>query len=284
MKLIAMCSMIVDHTGVVLFPHMIDAQTYIWMRAVGRIAFPVYAFLIVNGYRKTHDVKRYLTRLIAFAVISQIPFTLTAHALCFSDAGLSIALRARWFVCLIFILVTCVGWYTAVRSDWSVLWVLFAMTLAVLQVEYRGVQIIGGKLNVFYTLALALALIALLDAVSKQERDILRLLMQALALFGAFFLIRDNADYRTLGAALIVSIWIARGSLFSQAGVIILWCVVEYLVETHPIVHFLFAISSLAPILLYNGKQGRPLKLMFYAVYPLHLMLLAALNIACTLE
>jgi hypothetical protein len=91
-------------------------------------------------------------------------------------------------------------------------------------------------------------------------------------------------DYRTLGAALIFAIWIARDSRFSQAAVIALWCVAEYILDRgptpHPLSHFFFAISSLIPILLYSGRQGKPLKLGFYAVYPLHLLILGVMNIA----
>ena len=72
MKILAVVSMLIDHTAIFLFPRFIDASVYTVMRAIGRFAFPVFAYLIVNGYEKTRDVKRYLTRLLAFAVISQI--------------------------------------------------------------------------------------------------------------------------------------------------------------------------------------------------------------------
>ena len=60
MKLIAMVSMVTDHTAVFLYPHFIDKSLYEALRAVGRLAFPIYAYLIVNGYQKTSSVKRYL--------------------------------------------------------------------------------------------------------------------------------------------------------------------------------------------------------------------------------
>ena len=73
MKLIAVASMLADHLGTYLYPAYISKDVYLWLRAAGRLAFPLFAFLIVNGYEKTHDVKRYLTRLVAFAVISTSP-------------------------------------------------------------------------------------------------------------------------------------------------------------------------------------------------------------------
>ena len=278
-KLLAIVSMLIDHLGCYLRHRLlISSDVYSVVRSIGRFAFPVYAFLIVNGYQKTHDVKRYLTRLIAFAVISQIPYAMF-HNIYYTlpDEGLVLELGSRWFVCLIFILVAGVAWFTAVRADWSVIWPVLALAMAVLRVEYRGVVILGKDLNVFYTLALGLALIALLDAVMREERDYVKLLMQAVALFGAAFLIQDNADYGLLGAALIVSIWIARDTVLSQAGIIALWCVVKFLIYGNGMSRFIGGICCLIPVFLYNGKLGRPLKLGFYAVYPAHLVILAAL-------
>ena len=283
MKLLAVCSMLIDHTAVFLYPHFIGKPVYEWMRAFGRLGFPIFAFLIVNGYQKTHDVKRYLTRLIAFAAISQIPYVLALQANRYPDGVTAVALGHRWFVCAIFIFVVCAAWFGAVRMDASVIWPLLALPLAVLRVQYAGVRILGAKMNVFYTLSLSLAVIAFLDAAMKPERDWVKLLMQALGLFGAFFLIRDNVDYGSMGVALILSLWLARGSRYSQAAVIVLWSVVEYIVPGHPITHFIFACLSIVPVLLYKGRQGPPLKLAFYAVYPVHLAVLGALTVYFTL-
>ena len=70
LKLIAVISMTIDHTGCILFSEQL------WMSYIGRLAFPIYAFLIVQGYIHTHDVKKYLIRLGLFALISEIPFNL----------------------------------------------------------------------------------------------------------------------------------------------------------------------------------------------------------------
>lgn len=279
MKLLAVCSMLVDHTAIFLYPHFIAKEPYVWLRGAGRLAFPIFAFLIVNGYQKTHDVKRYLTRLVAFAAISQIPYTLVDRIVPIPEAVTDVSLGARWFVCVILIAVVCAAWLGTVRADGTVLWPLLALTLAMLRVRYAGIHILDSDVNVFYTLSLGLSLIALADACMKPQRDWVKLLLQALALFSAFFLIRDNMDYRTLGVALIFSIWLARGSRFSQAAVILLWCVVEYIVAGNPIGHFVIAALSVVPVLLYKGRQGPPLKMAFYVLYPLHMAILGALRV-----
>lgn len=82
LKWIAVISMLIDHTAEVLINHNaaltdpIWAQIYVLMRGIGRIAFPIYAFLLVEGFLHTRDVKKYLVRMLTFAVVSEIPFDL----------------------------------------------------------------------------------------------------------------------------------------------------------------------------------------------------------------
>lgn len=70
LKLIAMLTMVCDHVGDIFFP---GAP---WMRVIGRIAMPIFAFCIAEGYHYTHDRRKYLLRLGVFAVISELPFDL----------------------------------------------------------------------------------------------------------------------------------------------------------------------------------------------------------------
>ena len=81
LKTIAMIFMFIDHLAYVMIErgvglggnfYMIDRI----MRGMGRIAFPIFCFTIVEGFQRTSDVRAYLKRLIIFALISEIPFDL----------------------------------------------------------------------------------------------------------------------------------------------------------------------------------------------------------------
>ena len=70
LKLIACVTMLIDHVGAVLFPQ------YISLRVIGRIAFPIYCFLLAEGVFYTKSPKRYAMRLGVGAVLSELPFDL----------------------------------------------------------------------------------------------------------------------------------------------------------------------------------------------------------------
>lgn len=73
LKIIAITSMLIDHIGSVLLPD------YNILRIIGRLSFPIFAFLVVEGYFHTRDVKKYLQRLFVFGVISEPFFDYTLH-------------------------------------------------------------------------------------------------------------------------------------------------------------------------------------------------------------
>lgn len=70
LKIIALVTMIIDHYGAIFEGHV---HMY---RIIGRIAFPIYCFLLTEGYFHTKDVKKYALRLFIFALISELPFDL----------------------------------------------------------------------------------------------------------------------------------------------------------------------------------------------------------------
>ncbi|HWT26306.1 MAG TPA: TraX family protein, partial [Mobilitalea sp.] len=77
LKMVAIIAMLIDHTAAVLVPQ--GSVYYIPMRCIGRLAFPIFCYLIVEGFNHTSNVKKYIIRLGLFALISEIPFDLAFY-------------------------------------------------------------------------------------------------------------------------------------------------------------------------------------------------------------
>lgn len=70
LKIIAITAMIIDHIGFAFFPYNPI------FRVIGRLAMPIFAFGISTGYQHTSNLKKYLERILIFALISQAPYSL----------------------------------------------------------------------------------------------------------------------------------------------------------------------------------------------------------------
>lgn len=70
LKLIAIITMTIDHIGIFFYPE------YEVLRIIGRIAFPIFGYLLILGVESTRDTRAYFLRLMVFAAISQIPYFL----------------------------------------------------------------------------------------------------------------------------------------------------------------------------------------------------------------
>ncbi len=79
LKIIAIISMLCDHSGDAFIGGLSP------FNIIGRIAFPIFAFQLVIGYKNTSNFKKYMTRLVIFALISQIPFYIFTHDVIHND-------------------------------------------------------------------------------------------------------------------------------------------------------------------------------------------------------
>lgn len=97
-KIIAMASMMIDHLGAFILLPWLQAgngqanietwsMLYTISRSVGRLAFPLFCFLIVEGFIHTRNVQKYMLRLGIFALLSEIPFDLARSHMLFDFSG-----------------------------------------------------------------------------------------------------------------------------------------------------------------------------------------------------
>ena len=77
LHILAMALMLMDHLWATLLP----AQD--WLTCAGRLAFPIFAFMAVEGYFHTHSFQKYALRMLLFAVLSEGPFDLMYGGTCF---------------------------------------------------------------------------------------------------------------------------------------------------------------------------------------------------------
>ena len=272
-KLLALVTMVIDHSAYYLYgSSLIGHGLYFAMRTAGRIAFPLYAFLLVNGFEKTSDRGKYLSRLVLFAAVSQLPYTVVFSYENYSLSAVSgFALLWPWYVIVPAALAVCAVWYFCVRRDASVISLAAAFALAVVKLSAGGVCLLGFETNVFYTLAVSLAGMSVLAMLANRPANI----GQTLACLAAFIIcalcILPHSDYGWYGFALMMLLWMSRRSKPMQAAVLLLWSYAEYDVYIHNWAYFAAAALAVIPVLLYNGRRGRPVKLFFYMIYPLHL-------------
>lgn len=99
LKLIAVVSMVIDHAAMVFLAENAQANTplvlimgfsislYQILRYIGRVAFPIFCFLLVEGYKHTRDKGKYLKNLLLFAIISELPWRLAHGDILYSSTN-----------------------------------------------------------------------------------------------------------------------------------------------------------------------------------------------------
>ena len=66
LKMIAVVSMTVDHIGHILFPQIL------WLRMIGRLAFPIFAYMIAQGCQHTRSMGKYFASMAGTALLCQL--------------------------------------------------------------------------------------------------------------------------------------------------------------------------------------------------------------------
>lgn len=211
LKLLALTTMIIDHYGAIFQPGDLT------FRLIGRLAFPIYCFLLVEGFFHTKDVKKYSIRLLAFAFISELPF------------------------------------------DYA----------------FFG-DIYWGHQNIFFTLFIGLQAMALLQKCRDGNYSI-KLLIGLGAAFTATVL---STDYAYIGVIYILAFYYTNGiPVLKRLTIVAAIMFLTNMIGSSGLQQY--SLLAMIPLMMYNGNPGvknKVLQIIFYAAYPLHLLIFAMFN------
>jgi len=214
------------------------------------VTFPIMAFFVVEGFRRTRNIKRYMFRLLIFAVIAQVPYMLA-----FGVLQLNIV-----FTILLGLLCLCLHEKLYVEKGKKALFVI--IFIAILIVATFVIEFEGG---------LAGLLMIFLYKVIKDE---MKRRTVPLIVWGGFMVI--STLITTAGFALAETVGMDMSKMLLEVGRLgeYMNMMMHYL--TIPIGTFL-----IIPLLrAYNGQLGRRAKYLFYSFYPLHFVVLVIIGVA----
>ena len=253
-KLIAIITMFCDHSGDAILGH------YSILNIIGRIAFPLFCFQIVIGYKHTRNVKKYLLRLFLFGLISQIPFSLFTYSYIGRFDLLNVYFTLALGLLAIYVLDTLPKKYKIIAVVFDIILMAIA-ELAQTDYGWFGVCLIIC-IYLFYNdkhaksdsnnVASGTSANSIPEAVCKTSEN-------------AITYFNNNILFAIVFLALLIikfSNYFVVSSYYSYLGIM------QILGTFFPIIF----------MLLYNGKKGPSMKYVFYAFYPVHLLILVAIH------
>lgn len=251
LKIMAVATMLIDHIGAIFENKLyaalpfLNADGFEILRVIGRIAFPLFAFMIAEGAGKTKSIYKYLGRLLAFAFVSEVPFQLAVnHPATFRDLVFS---DHRNVFFTLFLGLLCIFIYEKLR-------------------EYK-----------LEFLAFAALFIAAWAAESLIKSDYGAAGVLAIFLFYIFLHAPKAVRYAGIAlTVLFLSLMFAFDPYVQQAVTVSGRRVHLYHMDVSARVNFteLYALFSLPLLYLYNGKKGKKInRWVFYAFYPAHLLI-----------
>lgn len=242
LKIIALTTMIIDHIGVA-FPEFFGFEsggTNIF-RVIGRVAFPVFVYLVAEGFRHTKSPAKFLVRLGVFAIISEPVFDL------FFGNGISFLQNTNIFYTLL-LGGAAIAAYKRIK-------------------DFLESEAVAEAINM---LAPVMALLPVIGFMLLAE-----MLTSDYGAYGVLFIVSmyviNHVKFR-LAAMALFCIW--------QHIFIVKAILLGFFVHI-PTLQLLMIPATLIPVALiafYNGKRGKNLKWFFYFAYPVHLAALFALD------
>jgi len=238
--MIAIISMTFDHTGYLVFGE------FSYFNYIGRLAFPIFAFQISQGYTHTKNLTKYFSRLCIFAIISQVPFMLFLYS---SNTVIPISKIPSTLYSLI----------TTGNPTLNIFFTLAIGLAAIMvfdKIKYKSLGILVG---------ISFAFLGHYINVDYGFYGVIIILL--------FYLFRNNKLIMALSFILVTVlnyirlVWSLYTNFYSK-GIDISGYITTYVILC------ICTMLSLFCICLYNGKKGRNTKRLLYFFYPIHLLLI----------
>lgn len=300
-KLIAVITMFIDHAAAIILERYLYTlgmgsndyfavehagifYTYVFLRAIGRIAFPIYIFLLVQGFGYTKNRLKYAIRLLAFALISEIPFNLAFGKSLWTFAyqnvfwTLFFGFLFMWFSDFVYsrVIKPWLG-YIAIILAGAGLGSYFGIGTINILYSYSEIDLTATSeiITVISIWSAVLMLLLILVNRKKTFNELSQaalsvLVLSALMWAGDLF----HTDYGAAGVLAIAFAYVFREKNGKSFGMTMVPLIFSSILEA-------VALVDLIAIKHYNGEKGKSMKYFFYAFYPCHILLLYL--IACLL-
>ena len=252
LKIVAISAMFLDHFAVVFGPRLypalpfLNADGFEILRVIGRLAFPLFAYMIAAGATYTRSRPKYLLRLLVFAFISEIPFDLALFATPLKDVLHETEHQNVFFT--LFLGLLCITVYDKLRE--------------------RKLELLGFLLLLFAAYAA--------ENVIRSDYGAMGVL--SIFLFYVFLHApRGVSEAGTVLTAVLISFMLAFSPYLQGATTVSGREIhIAHLDMTARLnLNEIWAVFALPFILLHRGEKGKKLnRWFFYVFYPAHLMLL----------
>ncbi len=310
LKLIAIFIMLIDHTAATILDRTLISRglntldrtnmtaiqefmkqngtiyyTDIAMRYIGRIAFPIFCFLLVEGFIHTRNKWNYTLRLAIFSLVSEIPFDLA-----FKGKFFDMSYQNVFFTLTIGMLVMTGFWFVKEKladKNWLMLPAIggiIAVTAAVAYAVSGTVNSLnrifaaygtGGTISlnrtayilIFGVIGLLAFLFYLLTIRKSTKKANVRFADLLILVAGMVLATLLKTDYSAFG---ILTIAVVYGLRRSPVKATLGACITLTIMSLGEITAFF----ALIPAALYNGQRGLKLRYVFYIFYPAHLLIL----------
>ena len=324
-KIIAIITMFIDHVGAVLLEQIMMKKGLLEQpgglfaqlaagntgnvllfvfdtitRCIGRIAFPLFCFFIVEGYFHTRSRVKYCLRLFLFALISEIPFNIATSlsvtnksyqsvyftlllgllAICAREFSgkIKIPVKLSFLKYPMFGLFGAMVWYLVMQGFVGSFIADFTGNVYVKQYQIFGKSIVFFNVHFFNGAIVFFVLGVIVLSICTRKLDKEAVLRESFSWFLPFLCMFVSdfvlTDYGSTGVGLILLMFTVKK--YGKDNFNVLKNGILFITVMNPME--IFALPDMFIIRAYNGERGKSMKYFFYLFYPVHLLLLGLIT------